>query len=322
MAPRELDKATWRRARGHRRTSWPTLGILALNAPLVAATVALAQCESLCLSACAVLTLLPWLLHCYLIQHECAHGAVFVNHRYNVALGHALGFLIFTPFLSRRHAHALHHAWTGHPEHDPTNARAIQRFSMLSPRSLAVLSALWRAWVPFLALGERIGLWRAPFLEPHAAQQRAIYLQLACYGILIACLYWLDCLVRSACIYATSLVLLWVVEELINLPHHLRAPLTRSRLPTWQQGGVTHSCAHVPIWSSWVLLNFNLHEAHHVWPSRPWHELRAAHRELQRASEPTVVSNELSWSLEQRRLPFTTVLHAYLVASLQTLRDE
>jgi omega-6 fatty acid desaturase (delta-12 desaturase) len=318
---RELDKQAWRRGRGRAatRTAWPTLWVLACDALLLRATVALAQSDRGFLYGCAVLTLVPVLVHFYLVLHECSHNAVFVSPRCNEALGHLMGFFVFCPFLSRRRSHAMHHAWTGHAEHDPTNARAIQRFANMSPQSLSMLEVLWRIWVPFLALGERVGLWLAPFgadrdARGAAAERLATSLYLVGYAILFACLDWFCCWARPLGLYAVCFVLLLMIEELVNLPHHLQSPLTRLRLPSWKQGRVTHSCADVPIWSRWGLLHFNLHEAHHVWPTLPWYELPAAHSELAQCSVATIVSHELAWSIEQRRLSFAVVLREYLEA--------
>lgn len=281
-----------------RRTSWITLFVLLCDVVLLA----LVLSQSAVGYAVLVSTSLLAFVHVYLVMHECVHGAVFAQHRYNEWLGHLLGFAIGCPFLTRRRAHALHHAWTGHPDRDPTNARAIERLSALSPRQLRVLDVLWRMHVPFLSLNERLGLWRAAFGARAVSERRAGYAYL--FGYLVA---------LSAFGLPAWLALAWVlsliVEEMINLPHHLHAPFTQQRLALSQQGSVTHSCAQVPVWSRWVLLNFGLHEAHHRWPGLPWFELPAAHRAL---AQPSFVSNELVWSYVQRRQPFVKALGAYI----------
>jgi omega-6 fatty acid desaturase (delta-12 desaturase) len=76
--------------------------------------------------------------------------------------------------------------------------------------------------------------------------------------------------------YLTALLLLFIVEKLINLPHHAETPLLKASeraLPFWQQEKVTHACRTIPIWSNCVLLNFNRHIAHHYFPMIPWNLL-------------------------------------------------
>jgi fatty acid desaturase len=298
--------------------------VLSFDALLLAVALELDQHEGAFVHGCAVLLLLMVLLHAYLVLHECVHGVVFADGRTNVALGHLLGFVILCPFLSRRRSHALHHAWTGHIELDPTNARAVRRLSTLSTRSLALLDLWWRAYVPVLALNERVGLWRAPF-GPHksersaATERRATYVYLAGYAAVLGCLLWFGHLARAVSLYAPAFALLLMAEELINLPHHAGAPLTRSRLALWEQGRVTHSCAEIPVWSRFVLLHFGLHTAHHLWPSYAWYELPAAHRTLGQMTGLATVNNELRWSLRQRRRPFTTVMSQYLPTEILTM---
>ncbi|MET0287568.1 MAG: fatty acid desaturase [Polyangiales bacterium] len=302
-----------------RRTSWPSLLVLSWDAALLVLTSQLARCEGLVASMGAVLTLLWVLVHFYLLLHECAHGAVFRRPLHNEILGHLLGFVILCPFLTRRRSHALHHAWTGHPGRDPTNARAIRRLSSMSRRKLLLLDVLWRAYVPVLCLNERFGLLLAPFVRDRAvrtavSERRAVYVGLTGYLVTFACASEGGVPWRAAAIYTSALLLSLVVEEMINLPHHLHAPFTEQRLALSQQGAVTHSCAHLPFWSRYVLLNFGLHEAHHRWPALPWCDLPAAHRELLLAGQPSMVSNELAWTYHQRRRPFVEALGQYIDA--------
>lgn len=309
-----------RRVRAHartRQTAWPTLLVLLCDAVLLGATFALARQQNTLCPVLAVLPLVLALTHFYLVVHECAHGAVFVGNGRNALLGHVLGFLILCPFLVRRRSHALHHVWAGHPDNDPTNARALRRLRALSARSLRVLDLLWRCWVPFVALSERVGLWTAPFgLDRHqrcAVRERgAAYVYALNYALVLAYLVWCGALARVAALYAVSWALLLVAEEMFNLPHHLHAPFTRTRLPAAQQGRVTHSCAPGAPWSRFVFLNGGYHAAHHAWPQRPWPELPALHCVLEQQSRPTIVSDELSWSLCQRRRPFASALGPYL----------
>jgi acyl-lipid omega-6 desaturase (Delta-12 desaturase) len=54
-----------------------------------------------------------FLLRTYIIFHDCAHGSFLPSKRANVWLGVALGLVVYHPFLSWRHSHAVHHATAG-----------------------------------------------------------------------------------------------------------------------------------------------------------------------------------------------------------------
>lgn len=269
-------------------------------------------------SALATLLATLALLQLYLIHHECVHRAVFRRDRYNVLLGELLGFLLVYPFLARRRSHMLHHAWAGHLERDPTNARARARLSTLSPRQLSLLAFLWRAWFPFLALNERVGLFRSSFLRAeqprqHARERLSAYLCLCGYLALAVASPFLPALRVLAASYLPALFLLAMCEELINLPHHIESPTVTHKLALWQQVAVTHSCARLPLWSRYLLLSFNLHTAHHLFPALPWYRLAQAERTLeQRGLVVHARGDELTTCARLRRAPFAEVFAPYL----------
>jgi omega-6 fatty acid desaturase (delta-12 desaturase) len=54
-----------------------------------------------------------FLLRTYIVFHDCAHGSFLPAKRANVWLGVLLGLLVYSPFHSWRHSHAVHHATAG-----------------------------------------------------------------------------------------------------------------------------------------------------------------------------------------------------------------
>jgi acyl-lipid omega-6 desaturase (Delta-12 desaturase) len=54
-----------------------------------------------------------FLLRTYILFHDCTHGSFLSSKRANAWLGGALGLVVYTPFYSWRHAHAVHHATAG-----------------------------------------------------------------------------------------------------------------------------------------------------------------------------------------------------------------
>jgi omega-6 fatty acid desaturase (delta-12 desaturase) len=68
-------------------------------------------------TALALLLAIPatgFLLRTFIVFHDCAHASFFRSRRANEVVGSALGVLLFTPFRSWRHKHAVHHASAGH----------------------------------------------------------------------------------------------------------------------------------------------------------------------------------------------------------------
>ena len=54
-----------------------------------------------------------FLVRVYILFHDCTHGSFLPTKRANEWLGSALGLLVFSPFLSWRHNHQVHHATAG-----------------------------------------------------------------------------------------------------------------------------------------------------------------------------------------------------------------
>jgi acyl-lipid omega-6 desaturase (Delta-12 desaturase) len=58
-----------------------------------------------------------FLIRTFIVFHDCAHGSFLPSRRGNAMLGTALGVLVWLPFQSWRHEHAVHHATAGDLDH-------------------------------------------------------------------------------------------------------------------------------------------------------------------------------------------------------------
>src|SRR3954468_21127666 len=54
-----------------------------------------------------------FLMRTFIVFHDCAHGSFLPSRRANTWLGVACGLLVYSPFHSWRHEHAVHHATAG-----------------------------------------------------------------------------------------------------------------------------------------------------------------------------------------------------------------
>lgn len=54
-----------------------------------------------------------FLLRTFIVFHDCTHGSMFRSRRANRAVGTVLGLLLYTPFATFAHTHAVHHATAG-----------------------------------------------------------------------------------------------------------------------------------------------------------------------------------------------------------------
>ena len=54
-----------------------------------------------------------FLMRTYVLFHDCTHGSLLPSKRANAWVGRVLGLVVFSPFESWRHSHAVHHASAG-----------------------------------------------------------------------------------------------------------------------------------------------------------------------------------------------------------------
>lgn len=320
-----MDKTIWSNLRkdlNREAVAWPTLGLLAMDFVLAAASLQLSRQAWYWLPVSHLLLLVA-LNHFYLIHHEAVHGTIFQGRTGNALVGHLMGWLLAYPFLPRQQSHMGHHLWTGHPEGDPTNRRLVARLGALTPEAARKLNRLWRMWIPFIIWGELFALWKAPFVAYRAGdrsvqvrkQMRAARLYAAGYAVGFGALAVSGALGGFLLWFLPAWALLLLVEELINMPHHTETPLVTSSKPQefWRQGEVTHSCRTVPVWSSCFLLYFNLHTAHHLFPSLPWYRLAKAQRLLREsgAEDCLEIEDEITWNVRRRRMVFLELYRSY-----------
>lgn len=272
------------------------------------------------------LFLILGLLHFYLIMHEATHSAISSKKFINDLIGHICGWVVIMPYLPRQQSHLLHHTWTGHPVRDPANKRMIEKFSVMTKVQADKLEFIWKNWIPAIVLNDRVGLWKAPFLQSaskglSSKLKKEIvfnYIYAVAYLILILTLLINNHFLHFINWFVPAFFLLALMEELVNLPHHAETPLLSASdkaLPYWNQGLVTHSCKSVPIWSKYILLHFNLHTAHHFFPNAAWYTLPEIHKEIELISPEDLsdrkFTDEFHWSFVNRKRSLLTIMGHY-----------
>ncbi|PXX21590.1 MULTISPECIES: fatty acid desaturase [Burkholderia] len=262
------------------------------------------------------------LIQLYLIMHEAIHTSVCRHRLLNDAIGHFCGWVIGLPFLPRRRSHLAHHAWTAHPIRDPENKGMIEKFSVMSEKEAGKLEFAWRHWIPMMAFNHFIRHWLLSFERkrngPRSMQSKrerrfaSLYLvgYLSVYLLAVMHHVALNLILFAAPLWIAMLIAI----ELLNLPHHAEIPLLpvdAQRPPLWEQDVVSHSCGSLPVWSTYIILNFNLHVAHHAFPWLSWHQLGRAQDLLAAHDRSTRQMNEWSFSLINRRRPLLHLMGHY-----------
>ena len=233
------------------------------------------------------------LVQWFTVLHECGHRTMFRGRRLNTTAGAVAGFMTMIPYRSWTRVHGRHHKWTGWQDLDPTTAslvpRPLGRFERL------LVNACWRMWIPLFSTLYRIeNYWNIrrlnalfPRHADRAPMHRNIAIQLCAYAALLV-IAGPSQVVRMA---ALGVVLSLMAEDVLLLSQHTHIPQHVSDghhvqpVPSIEQDVFTRSL-RLPPWMSVLLLHFDAHELHHMYPFVPGYHLKRI---------PFQPTHEVSW---------------------------
>lgn len=245
--------------------------------------------------------------HNFAILHEAGHGNVHRRDIVNVIVGHYTSLFCFLPFYPWRYIHHEHHTWTGNPEKDPT-MKLVLRMKIKKRVPLAV-KLTWRSWIPFGAVLQHTVFWSYPITAWREGRMKRQRFQMLISVLFLAAGY---ALLGELVGWATigrlwpSFVIYLVGVELVNFPHHLDMPTVdpesaKQRLYVWEQQATTRSCRYPGILSELLVLNFNLHTEHHLFPNLPWFRLKQVRDMIKPALKPGYNEvHSIGWNYSMR----------------------
>ena len=216
----------------------------------------------------------------FVLLHECGHGVLFRRKRVNTLVGHLSSLFCGIPYHSWTAVHGAHHKWTGWQDRDPTTAGLVPR--PLGRVEKAALDFCWRFWVPLFTVGYRITnfwhLYKLRRLFPKNRRARLINV-IALAGAYIAIVAIVGPLAYLRLI-GLALLLSMIFLDPLMLSQHTHVPMKLSGgepvspHPSREQLPYTRSLRFPRWFASAVLLNFDAHELHHMYPQVPGYDLR------------------------------------------------
>lgn len=248
-------------------------------------------------------------IHAFILLHEAGHHTLFRQAWLNDIVGHLAGFVALVPYASWRPIHARHHRYTGWQDLDATTATLV-------PRSIArwerwIINLAWSSGLPLFSILYRVhNYWHLTrvmrFLGSEATPVRMglnIAVLLTGYGVLVSWIGALECL----WIIGPGLCLALMAQDIIllsqhtHMPTHLSAGVNVRPFEPMQQGPFTRSM-RLPSWLSLMLMHFDAHELHHMYPAVPGYLLRRI------AYTPPNEVHWLTWIRAAKRLSGTMFL--------------
>lgn len=216
----------------------------------------------------------------FAFMHEAVHGLLSKNSRTNHVLGIISGALCLLSFDSWKKAHIEHHRWSGNIDKDPV-AAMIKTFPKFPKPLQRVLTFGWKCWLPTLSFLQHTVFWAITF--HHTLKSKQSFGQVL--SAVIPALFWVS--VVALCplkitllVVLPSIVFYLIGTEVINAPHHLGLTYYRgeTKIPLWEQFKTARSCVYPKWLARFVVLNFNYHAEHHMYPYVPWYHLDKLHQ--------------------------------------------
>jgi fatty acid desaturase len=223
-------------------------------------------------------------------MHEAVHGSLSKKRLLNEWLGVVYGGICLLPYTTWRTVHLDHHAWAGNIEKDPV-MRIVREFPGKPEFRKKLDTCLWRSWIPYMAFLQEVVFWSASVKlilgkKTMAGMYMGLLASIAAPLLMFASLLVAGRALGGVWMLLPSIVAYLVLVEVVNFPHHLSLPRVAGdgKLSLWEQYKISRTCVYSSWFSRFVLLNFNYHAEHHMFPNLPWYELAGAHKKIKEVS--------------------------------------
>jgi acyl-lipid omega-6 desaturase (Delta-12 desaturase) len=286
---------------------------------------------SLALALVLAIPAAGFLIRTFIVFHDCTHGSFFRSAKANERVGGALGVLLWMPFHSWRHKHAVHHATAG--DLSRRGVGDIHTLTVAEYRELPwwgrVGYQLFRNPFVMFGLGPLWVIVAGPrFFAPSASKKvrRSVLGTDLALTVVVGGLCWLlgwqtFLIVQAPALLLTGAIGIW----LFYVQHQFEDSYWETR-PTWQYEEAAlrgSSYLKLPKVLQFFTGSIGFHHVHHLSVRIPNYNLERAHQASPRFDEaPTLTLREgllaSRWKLwdeeRQRLVTFRQARHS-LVAS-------
>ncbi len=246
------------------------------------------------------------------MMHEAVHGASCRLPRgFNHAIGILCGAFCLLPFDPWKKIHLDHHFWSSNIHKDPSMS-LITKYPKWPAALRKSCNFLWKMWFPVLSILQYGVFWYHSL--GHLYKNRKNFLFVT--SLMVPLSIWGGTLFLCSpqFIFMSLLpgVLLYLLMvEIVNFPHHLSLPKLQNdeKHKIWDQHLTARSCVYPKWLSKYIVLNFNFHIEHHLFPKAPWYRLEKIHFMSQKSLGSSYNSDpQFEWILKNRKKDIETVL--------------
>jgi omega-6 fatty acid desaturase (delta-12 desaturase) len=221
----------------------------------------------------------------FIAFHDCAHGSFLPSKRANAWLGAVLGLVLYTPFQSWRHSHAVHHATAG--DLDRRGVGDVQTLTVeeyrAAPWRTRLAYRLFRNPLVMFGLGPIYAMVLIPRVVPRSARprtKRSVIATDVVLALVVGALCWLVGWREFLLVQGPPLLLAGAAGVWLFYVQH------QFEDTYWQSGGEWSYAEAALQGSSYLRLprvlqfftgNIGLHHVHHLSAKVPNYNLQRAH---------------------------------------------
>jgi omega-6 fatty acid desaturase (delta-12 desaturase) len=260
--------------------SWPGYVHVAIFFALTTLAIRLALSESFALYLLGEVLLILSFINGQVLLHELGHGIFLGNKRISHLVGFIVSFSPAIPYWPWVLIHSQHHRWSGNRFQDPT---MIDRdYSDLKASEIKFINFCWKYWIPVFALSYSLrSFWNTRKILRIFPEHKAAVLtsQIGLAVVLIALFAFFPMFMLKA--WLPAWVIFMSVSEPLLFSQHVHIDQgdaqdeNFTKTTTYHVKDQDEFCRNLifPQWvTRWVLLGFNQHAIHHVFPNLPGYE--------------------------------------------------
>jgi acyl-lipid omega-6 desaturase (Delta-12 desaturase) len=226
-----------------------------------------------------------FLLRTYIVFHDCAHGSFLPSKRANAWLGVVLGLVVYAPFVSWRHAHAVHHATAGDLDRRGTGDLLTLTVAeyRASPRRRRLGYRLFRSPLVMFGVGPIYALLLQPRLASRSARprlRRSVIATNVVLAALVGVLCWLVGWREYLLVQMPSALLAGSAGVWLFYVQHQFEDTYWQSAPGWSYADAAlHGSSYLklPKVLQFFTGNIGLHHVHHLSARIPNYNLQRAH---------------------------------------------
>lgn len=245
------------------------------------------------------LMILQW----FILLHDFGHNHFFKSETANTFWGFIASLFCLVPYSSWKAIHSKHHTWTGWQDKDPTmqTTLLVKKKEHMWPLTRFV----WALGIPAITLMFSLkNFWNIQKLFKIFPDKklRSEFI----FSILLLILFALVVIPQIPNYWQTWLpayLLFLIISDPLLLSQHTHVPQNLSNgnevrpIPVYEQDVFTRELTF-PKWvSDYILLNFDKHVCHHIWPNIPCYHLGKLN------FQKNASVSGFQWILKSKKLP-------------------